>query len=84
LNTQDQFQTKQKNPKDVTSVRFHCLFEANPFKIWPNVMLRVRKPSQKFCTRTFAYYVLTEHETTNFGTGAFYVLVRPLPNAASL
>ena len=84
MNTQDQFLTQQKNPKDVTSVRFHCLFEAIPFKISANVMLCVRKSSQEFCTRTYAHYVLTEHETTNFGTGAFYVLVRLLPNAASL
>jgi hypothetical protein len=30
------------------------------------VVLNVRTPSQEFCTRTFAFYMLKKDETTNF------------------
>jgi len=39
--------------------------------------------ARNFVPEHLHIYVLTEHETTNFGTGAFYVLVRALPNVAA-
>jgi hypothetical protein len=41
-------------------------------------MLKMRKIKNKFCTRTFAFYMLTKNGTTNIGTGARHVLVGPM------
>jgi len=38
----------------------------------------------KFCTRAFAFCILTKNVTTNIGTGALYVLVGPMLLAANI
>jgi hypothetical protein len=47
-------------------------------------MSSMRKTKHKFCTRTFAFYVLTKNETTNIGTGALYVMVGPMLHSATI
>jgi len=37
------------------------------------VTVNVRTLSQKFCTRIFAYFILTKHETRNFAKSSIYV-----------
>ena len=48
-----------------------------------NVMLGVRKMIRKFCTRIFAFYMLTKNKTTNVGTVALNVLVGPMLHATT-
>jgi hypothetical protein len=45
-------------------------------------MLSVRTNSQGLYGRTFAFYMSTKKETTNFGTGAQYVLAGAILHAA--
>lgn len=47
-------------------------------------MLCVRTVSQEFYTRTSALYRLIKDETTNFDTGALYVLVGPMLHVAAV
>ena len=46
--------------------------------------LIVRTLIQEFCTRAFEFYMLTSDKTTNFGTGALYVLVGPMLHEAAI
>jgi hypothetical protein len=48
------------------------------------MILSVKTLNQEFCTRTFAFYVVTKDDTVNIGTGALCVLVGPMLHTAAV